>query len=202
MAVPTVATVMTTPTGSIATTTPAAVPTVATATPIVLTRQEPGDTNRPVTASCSLVTRQDMGGLFAAEVNQPIYHANATSVLPFSDESVSADEYNCIYLAFHNPGSASGSSYQVTYWVDMPGQTPASQWAQVWSDAKARAAQVIAGIGDDAFYQDGRLTFKKGDTYMTIEVLGTKLDTATEAGVNQQIDIEKKVALKALSRWK
>ncbi len=180
--------------------TPVAVPTTATATPIVLTR-DPNQINRPLTENCGLVTRQDMGGIFAAEVNQPIYHANTTDVLPFSNARVSADEYNCVYLAFHNSGSASGNSYQITYWVDRLGSTPAGQWAQVWNDAKSGGVQTVPGVGDDAFYKNGRLTFKKGDVYMTIEILDSKTNTDTPEGQAHQIDLEKQVALKALSRW-
>jgi hypothetical protein len=35
---------------------------------------------------------------------------------------------------------------------------------------------------------------------VTIEVVGTALDTNTSAGRNQQLDMEKQVALDALSR--
>ncbi len=183
------------------TSTPAPLPTVATATPIGLSQSDPENITRGRGTTCSLVTRSDMGGFFSAEVVPPIYHANATNVLPFSNERVAADEYTCVYLAFHLSGSASGNSYQVTYWVDKRGQTPAGEWAQVWDDSKSHAEQVISGVGDDAFYKAGRLTFKKGDTDMTIEVLASKLDTSTPEGVAQQIDYEKKIALKALSRW-
>lgn len=184
-----------------ATNTPLPVPTVATATPIVLTRQEPSDANRPLTANCELVTRGDMAGIFGGEVNQPMYQGSTTNVLPFSNTRVSADEYVCIYFAFHNSGSVNGTTYQITYWVDRPGSTPANQWAQAWNDSKSGAAQSVSGVGDDAFYKEGRLTFKKGNAYVTIEVLATKMDTNTTEGMNQQIDLEKKVALKALMRW-
>ncbi|MCL5951408.1 MAG: hypothetical protein M1132_06765, partial [Chloroflexi bacterium] len=72
--------------------------------------------------------------------------------------------------------------------------------AKVWTEAKSKAARAISGIGEDAFYNQGRLTFKKASTYVTIEVLSTRIDTETTEGVNQQMDIEKTIALKALSR--
>ncbi len=186
---------------TVGTATPVPIPTVATATPIILTRPDVQDATRGQVTKCGLVTRTDMGGFYGAEVNQPFYHTGTTNVLPFSNEQVAANEYYCVYNAFHNSGSGSGNTFQTTYWVDQPGQTPAGQWTQVWKDGGAHAAQDISGVGDDAFYNNGRLTFKKGDTYVTIEVLATKMDTDTPAGVAQQIDYEKQVALKALSRW-
>ncbi len=71
---------------------------------------------------------------------------------------------------------------------------------RLWAEGKSHATQSISGVGEDAFYGEGRLTFKNGDEYVAVQVLSTKIDTSTAAGVSQQIDIEKKVALKALSR--
>jgi hypothetical protein len=84
--------------------------------------------------------------------------------------------------------------------VDVPAQATPSAWTQLWTQASSEAAQILPGIGDGAFYNDGRVTFKKDNLYVTIEVVGTALDTNTSAGRDQQLDMEKQVALDALSR--
>jgi hypothetical protein len=179
---------------------PAAPSPAATDTPIILTRPDASEAKRPLTASCTLLTQQDIAGFASGETDQPVYNASAVDHVIFSPDNVSANESACVYLAFHNPSSLKGTSYQITYWVDQPNQATASQWAQVWTDARAKAAQVVSGVGDDAFYDNGRLTFKKGSVYVTIEVLSTRLSTDTPEGVNQQIEMEKTLALEALSR--
>jgi hypothetical protein len=84
--------------------------------------------------------------------------------------------------------------------VDKPDQAAAGQWTQVWTDAQSKAAQAVSSIGEAAFYDQGRLTFKKSNTYVTVEVIATKMDTNTQAGQSEQLEIEKRIALKALSR--
>jgi hypothetical protein len=171
-----------------------------TATPINLTRANAESFDRPLTKACTLVTQQDMGGFFGAETSQPLYQSNHTNQVIFPAAPVSANEYYCLYMSFHQPSSKNGAYYQVTYWVDTPDKATPSEWAQTWAEGKSHATQSISGVGEDAFYGDGRLTFKKGTAYVTVEVISTKIDTSTAAGVSQQIDIEKKVALTALSR--
>ncbi len=180
-------------------TTPASAP-VPTATPVLMTRQDPSQSKIPLTTACKLITTHDVAGFFAAEVDQPLYEANVINQVIFSTQRVSANEAYCIYNAFHNPGAGAGTTYQLTYWVDTPAQATPEEWAKIWTDAKSKAARPISDIGDDAFYNQGKLTFKKGSTYVTVEVGSTRIDTATADGVNQQIDIEKTAAQKALSR--
>jgi hypothetical protein len=171
-----------------------------TATPINLTQSNPQLQNVPMTQACNLVTRQDIGGFFGAETSQPLYQSNRANQVIFPAAPVSTNEYYCVYMSFHRPSSKKGAYYQVTYWVDTPDKATLSEWAQTWTQGKSHATQTISGVGDDAFYGDGRLTFKKGNAYVTVEVISTKIDTSAAAGVSQQIDIEKKVALTALSR--
>ncbi len=180
----------------------AAQPEPPTVTPIPLTRQDPSQSKRAngSPAQCALITIGNVATTFAAETNQPLYGANLTDHPIFSTERVPTDESYCVFLAFHKSGSASGSTYQVTYWVDTPHQAASIEWEQAWTDAKARAARPVANVGDEAFYDNGRLTFKKGDTCLTIEVLDTKLDTSTPSGIDQQITIEEKLAKYALDR--
>ncbi len=89
----------------------------------------------------------------------------------------------------------------MTYWVDTSHQAAASDWARAWTDARAKATRVITGYGEDAFYDNGRLSFKKGNTYVTIEVLDMKnIDTHTPDAIEQQISQEERLAKYALSR--
>jgi hypothetical protein len=151
--------------------------------------------------SCSLLTSRDVASLFSsAEVEGPKHQVSQVNHLVFSTAAISATESSCIYYTFHEPGSKDMELLQVTYWVDIPEQAAPSAWAQVWVDASSKAGQTVSGIGDGAFYNDGRLTFKKGSLYVTIEIVGTNLNTDTSAGVNQQIEMEKRIALDALSR--
>ena len=171
-----------------------------TATPINLVRSDARDAKVPPSQPCTIVTQKDLADLFAAEVNQPISGPlNQVDQVIFPSAPVSANESYCVYLAFHQSGSKNGIFYQITYWVDTPNRSTPEEWAQVWNKGAAQAAQKILDIGDEPFYNNGRLTFKKGKTYVTVEALGTGIDS-TNAGVNRQIEIEKEVALKALKR--
>ncbi len=174
---------------------------LATATPINLTRLDPRDAKVPPPHACTIVTQKDLADLFAAEVNQPISNpANQVDQVIFPATKVSANESYCVYLAFHQSGSKNGIFYQITYWVDTPNQATPAEWAQAWTQGESEAVQKISGIGDAAFYNNGRLTFKKDNTYVTIEALGTGIDSRTGEGMDRQIEIEKEVALKALKR--
>ena len=171
-----------------------------TATPINLTRSEGQLANVPVTQACTLVNRQDVGTYFHGEVNQPYYESNHVNQVIFAAPRVSAIEYYCVYMAFYLPGSKNGVYNQLTYWVDTPDQVTGSDWAQTWVEGKSHAAQIVPDVGDDAFYGNGRLTFKKDNQYVTIEVISTKFDTNNAEGVAQQLEIEKGIALTALNR--
>jgi hypothetical protein len=154
-----------------------------------------------LTNNCLLLDSHDIASLFSsAEVMQPLLQVHQVNHVIFSTENISATEASCLDYAFHLPGSMNGEMLQVTYWTDVPNGTPASTWAKVWTDAKSQAAQAVPGIGDDAFYNHGRLTFKDGPIYVTLEVKGTKLNTDTSVGVTQQITIEKQLALDAFNR--
>ncbi len=170
------------------------------ATPIILAQPYRTSPFKPMTNACTLVTRKDIGGFYSAEVEEPLYALNHTRQVIFPAPPVSALEYYCVYLAYHLPSSISGTFYQTTYWVDTPDQASPDDWAKIWTAGKSHATQSVTGVGEDAFYVDGRLTFKKGNTYVTVEVISTGFDTNTAEGIAQQLDIEKKVALTALSR--
>ena len=54
----------------------------------------------------------------------------------------------------------------------------------------------MPGLGADAFYANGRLTFRQSGVYVTVEALNQD----TSAGTGQQINLEKQIALDALGR--
>ncbi len=154
-----------------------------------------------LTSYCALLNSRDIASLFSsAEVMKPVHQVSRVNHTVFSTENVSATESSCINYAFHRPGSNEGEMLQVTYWVDVPEHATASAWAQLWTDAKSKAAQAISDIGEDAFYENGRLTFKEGNVYVTLEAVGTYLNTSTQAGVTQQMEIEKQLARDASNR--
>lgn len=154
-----------------------------------------------LTNSCELLNSHDLASLFSsAEVVLPTPQVSQVNQVIFSKENSQAEEIICTYYVFHNPGSKDMVLLQVTYWVVLPDQTKPSVLAQVWTDAKSQTTQAIPGIGDGAFYENGRLTFKKGDIYVTIEVTGTQINPSTRSGESQQLELEKQVALDALNR--
>lgn len=178
------------------------VPTV----PIATSAPTPQSTTASlITSRCSLLNSHDLASLYPThtEVMLPTPQVSQVNHVVFSTQDVSANEISCIYYVFYLPGSANGEVLQVNYWVDTPNQATPAAWAKVWDDANSQAAQSISGIGDGAFYENGKMTFKKGDIYVTIEVIGTSndLDTNTSAGVEQQIKIEKQIAEAALKNF-
>jgi hypothetical protein len=113
----------------------------------------------------------------------------------FSTEAISASETSCVSYVYYPPGQQHQQMLQVTYWLDVPYQATPGAWTQVWADAKAKAAQAASGVGDAAFYNNGRLTFKQGNIYVTVEIIGTNLNTDTSAGKSRQMQMEKQIAL-------
>jgi hypothetical protein len=162
-------------------------------------------TDSLITSRCSLLDSYDLANLYTThtEVVLPTPQVSQVNHVAFSTQSVSADEISCVYYVFHMPGSVNEQVLQVSYWVDTPARATPAAWAKVWTEASSSASQAISGIGEGAFYEAGKLTFKKGDFYVTIEVVGTSdtLNTSTPAGMADQLKIEKQVALDALKNF-
>jgi hypothetical protein len=157
-----------------------------------------GTTADQLTSQCGLLDSQNLAELFSsAEVAGPVHKVSQVNHPIFSTEIISATESSCIYYVFHRPGKKDQKFLQATYWVDVPNQATSSAWAQVGADARAKAAQTVPGIGGNAFYENGMLTFKNGNAYVTIGIVDTDLNLATPADVNQQIAMEKQLALDA-----
>jgi hypothetical protein len=152
---------------------------------------------------CGLLNTQDLANLFStAEREGPYRQAGLVDHPIFSQASVDANETSCTNYVFHRPGKSNEVMVQVTYWVDLPSQSASSTWTQLWAQSSAQARQPVPGVGDGAFYNNGRLTFKKGNYYVTIGIIDTQLSTDTSPGMNRLIDMEKQLALAALSRFR
>lgn len=155
----------------------------------------------PALDQCNLLDSRDLASLFSsAEVVLPQAQVSQVNHVIFSTEKTSANESSCIYYAYHRPGQKDMEMLQVTYWIDIPNQATPTAWARVWNDASSNGVQAIFGVGDGAFFKNGRLTFKKNDTFVTIEAIGTYLNSDTSTVEGQQVQIEKQLALDALNR--
>ncbi len=184
--------------GPAATAAPSALPTPALVTPTAQSPAPGGALAGTLSGQCNLLNSQDLSHFYSsAEVTRAAPQKSQVSHPAFSTASLAATEVACTFYVFHRPGHSDVQMLQINYWVDVPSAANASAWAQAWAQAKAGTVQAVPGLGDDAFYANGRLTFKKGTVYVTVEALN--VDTTT-AGNGQQIDIEKQVALDTLSR--
>ena len=155
-----------------------------------------------LTSQCTLLDSQDFAGLFTpatAEKIGPVHAVGPVNHTIFSPETISATESSCVYYVYHRPGKTDEKFLQVTYWVDVPDQATPVAWALVGADARTKAARTVSGIGGDAFYENGMLTFESGNIYVTIGIVNTDLNTATTAGASQLIAMEKQLALHAQS---
>ncbi len=183
--------------------TPTATPTlpvIASPEPTVTPPPQP-EANTPdsLTSTCDLLNSRDVSLLFSsAEHEGPVHSASQVDHPIFSTQAVSATEVSCVFYVFYPPGYSHQQVLQVTYWLDVPSRAAPDAWAQVWTNAKSKAAQAVSGVGNDAFYSGGRLTFKQGDVYVTIEIIGTSLNPDVKAGVSQQMQWEKQIALDVL----
>ncbi len=147
---------------------------------------------------CELVTRHDIAGFFSGETSQPVQQVKTVDHPVFSTDTVPVIESSCLLYTYNVSALKSGHSYQTTYWVDRPARNEPDQWAKLWSDAESQGAQPVSGIGDEAFIKGSILTFKKGDLYVSVQVL--RMDANEEASASDQLDLDKKVALQATSR--
>ena len=156
-----------------------------------------------LTNSCDLLDSRDLASFFTShtEVKLPAPQISQVNHPIFSLGNATGKETSCVYYTYHLPGSNAEVVLQVNYWVDVPDPTTSSDaWVQAWDQAKLQASQSISGIGEDAFFEDGRLTFRVRDLFMTIEATETDWDLNTSTGLNKQATTEKQLALDMLSR--
>ncbi|MCL4562867.1 MAG: hypothetical protein M1281_19915 [Chloroflexi bacterium] len=88
---------------------------------------------------------------------------------------------------------------EVTYWVDVPGGASTADWQRVWT-AAGQAGDSVPGIGDGAFFNDGRLTFEQDNVYFTLAINSIRLKITPTVGGNQTLDLEKQLALDILNQ--
>lgn len=151
--------------------------------------------------TCNLLDSRDLANLFTShtEVILPKPQINDVEHPIFSKGHASGTETSCIYYAFFHPGLKSEVMLQVNYWLDVPAPNASAQaWSQDWTQAKSVATQNISNLGNEAFFNNGQLTFKMDNWYVTVEATETDLDLKTPVGVNQQVAIEKQLAIDML----
>ncbi len=157
-----------------------------------------------VEASCGLLNTHDLAGFFPThtETILPKPQINPIDHPLFAAGSASGMETTCAYYTYHLPGSLAEVALQVSYWLDRPDSDSAGQaWSQDWPVASAQG-QTLVGIGDDAFFKDGRLYFKKGSLYVTVTATETDWNLNSPTGMDKQLGVEKQVALDMLSHMK
>jgi predicted small lipoprotein YifL len=164
------------------------------------TRPAPGSTSSslpPVdpavaaqlTNTCGLLNSQDLATILVTGelVKEPVQVSQVGHPI-FTTQPAPADEVTCVFYEFHNPGKSTQELLQVTYWVDMPGQeASAAAWGLAWSQA-AQAGQAVTGAGDQAFFDsNGRLTFRQGDLYFTVEIVDTSRTPEQRSQIAKQV---------------
>lgn len=155
-----------------------------------------------LTNNCGLLDSRYLASLYtSAEVVPPTPAISRVSHVIFSSQSSPASETLCTYYVFHQPGSGKMIMTQVNYWIDVPTQAAIPTMAKVWRDARSQASQQVTGLADAAFFSHGRLTLKRGNIYLTIEVIGTHLSTTTPAGKAEQLSLERGMAQDALKNF-
>jgi hypothetical protein len=155
-------------------------------------------------SGCSLLNSRDLSSFFTshAEVILPTPQVDQVDHPIFSTGQASGTETSCVYYTFYLPGSQSEVMLQVDYWLDVPTPTASAEaWSQDWTQARSKAAQIVSGLGNEAFFDNGRLTFKAQNLYVTVAATETNLDLKTPVGVSQQLAIEKQVALDMLANF-
>ncbi len=159
------------------------------------------DLVRRLTDGCDLLDSHDLATLLTtAEVQRGPHTAGQVDPLIFGGPGISATESSCLFYAYHKPSSATGELLQVQYWVDIPGQVTPAAWSEAWTSARPPAAQAVTGIGDDAFYDHGRLIFKKGSLYFTLQALDNRPSAGSSADQKRLMQIEEQLAKDMLSR--
>jgi hypothetical protein len=151
---------------------------------------------------CGLLNSRDLAGFFPphVETRLPKPQLNQVDHPIFSDINTPGTETSCIYYTFYHPGSITMVMLQTTYWVDIPASAVDSQaWAQAWSEASSRALRTVSDIADGAFYNNGRLSFKEGNMYVTVEAIETDWSLDSSATMDKQFALEKQIALDLLN---
>jgi hypothetical protein len=151
--------------------------------------------------TCDLLNSRDLASLFTShtEVILPKPQVDDVEHPIFSTGHASGTETSCVYYAFYHPGSNSEVMLQVNYWIDVPAPYASPDfWNDDWTQARSKATQTVSDLGKEAFFKDGQLSFKMDNWYVTVEATESDLDLNTSVGVNQQLAIEKQIAIDML----
>jgi hypothetical protein len=153
--------------------------------------------------SCGLINSRDLAHLFNGhtetmlpkpQINQVVHPAFATGAAPGTETS-------CVYYTFHLPGSHAEVVLQVNYWLDVPTSSSAdSAWTRDWAVANAGAGQAMPRLADEAFYKNGRLSFKENDFYVTLQAIETDWNLESPGGSEKQLATERQIAIDMLAR--
>ena len=182
---------------------PSSAATVGAASAIPSPQSTPtGVDSRALEDGCGLLDSRDLAGFFPphVETQLPKPQLNQVDHPIFSEMKTPGTETSCIYYTFYRPGSIKMVMLQTTYWVDIPASAVVSQaWAQAWAEASSRALRTVSDIADGAFYNNGRLSFKEGNMYVTVEAIETDWRLDSSANLDKQFLLEKQIALDLLS---
>jgi hypothetical protein len=187
-----------TPTGATPTASQSIIATTAAPSPAAATA-----TSSPLLVDCGLLNTHDMASLFTqarAETQLPKPQASQVSHPIFSTVNAPGREITCILYSFINPDVKDMRLLQITYWVDIPDPSKSSLWTQAWAQLKSKGGKEIAGIGDPAYFDNGRLTLQQGGIYITIEAIGPAMNAVANAGSSPQLNVEKLVAQDMLDK--
>ncbi len=144
-------------------------------------------------SACSLLDSYDLANLFSyAEVEQPILQYSQATHPVFTDAYAPASEIECTFRAFSHPGSKDYQFLQIDYWIDLPVTETPIDWTLLGSQDRPQGAQIITGLGDDAFFSNGQLTFEKDMAYVTLAISSVNL--LIDPGPNQALEIETQIA--------
>jgi hypothetical protein len=176
---------------SVITSTPAASPAIATVTP------------SPLITDCGLLDTYDMASLFTqarAETQLPKPQDSQVNHPIFSSDSAPGQEITCILYSFINPDVKAMRLLQINYWIDIPDPSKSSLWMQAWSQLISKSGKEIPGIGQAAYFDNGRLTMQQDGFYITIEAIGPAMNAVANAGSNPQLGVDKLVAQDMLKK--
>jgi hypothetical protein len=157
----------------------------------------------PLISHCTLLDSHDIAALFTGhrtEVMLPQQEDSQVDHPVFSSVKASGNENACIFYGFINPDVKTMSLLQITYWIDVPDPSANDSWDQAWAGLKSAGGSSVPGVGESAYFYNGRLTLKQSGVYITIEATGQALNAFTPTGTDPKLDVEKQLALDILAK--
>jgi hypothetical protein len=152
---------------------------------------------------CALLNTYDMASLFTqdrTETQLPKPQSGQVSHPIFSTDNAPGREITCMLYSFINPDVKDMRLLQINYWIDIPDPSKRSLWTQAWSQLKSGGGKEIPGLGQAAYFANGRLTLQQGEFYITIEAIGPAMNAVANAGGDPQLNVELLVAQDMLKK--